>query len=144
MSARRFVDTNILVYAHDRGAGTKHKQAKELVRSLWQDRAGILSTQVIQEFYVNVIRKAQRPISRAEAQRLVEDYLCWEIIVNDGSSILEALDIERSYTLSFWDALIIQAAHAAGTEVLYSEDFNHGQVYGAVKVVNPFFEEKGH
>lgn len=138
MSARAFVDTNILVYAHDRGAGARHKHAKELIERLWQERAGSLSTQVIQEFYVNVRRQAKQPISLADARRLVADYLCWEVVVNDGAAILEALDLEHRFRLSFWDALIVQAANAAGADTLYSEDFSHGQTYGTVEVINPF------
>lgn len=138
MSARAFVDTNILVYAHDRGAGARHEHAKELIERLWQERAGSLSTQVIQEFYVNVRRQAKQPISLADARRLVADYLCWEVVVNDGAAILEALDLEHRFRLSFWDALIVQAANAAGADTLYSEDFSHGQTYGTVEVINPF------
>ena len=90
MSARCFVDTNILVYAHDRGAGTKHKQAKELVQSLWQERAGILSTQVIQEFYVNVIRKAKTDSPATKDDLVVLEALPDEDI--DTSDIPEATD----------------------------------------------------
>lgn len=138
MNARCFVDTNILVYAHDRGSGVRHDQAKDLVECLWRERSGLLSTQVVQEFYVNVRRRAKNPLSANEARRLVEDYLSWEVVVNDGDAILGALDIERRFTLSFWDALIVQAANVANAETLYSEDLNHGQTYGMVEVVNPF------
>lgn len=138
MSGRAFVDSNVLVYAHDRGAGDKHATARDLLRELWRDRTGVGSTQVIQEFYVNVRRKAANPVPRAEARRLVEDYLAWNLIVNDGRSIAEALTLKARYHLSFWDALIVQAAGAAGVDTLYSEDLNHGQAYGPVTVVNPF------
>jgi len=141
MTARAFVDSNLLVYAHDRGAGEKHATARALVRDLWRDRAGVLSTQVLQEFYVNVRRKAAYPVPLPEARRLVEDYLAWTLVVNDGRSIVEALAIEARYRLSFWDALIVQAAQAAGVETLYSEDLSHGQSYGSVTVVNPFADE---
>lgn len=141
MSAGFFVDSNVLVYAHDRSQGGKHEQARELLARLWRDRSGAVSTQVLQEFYVNVRRKAEHPISPNEARRLVEDYLRWEVVVNDGGSILQALDLERRYQLSFWDALIIQAAQDAGVEILYSEDLSHGQTYGTVLVVSPFAEE---
>jgi predicted nucleic acid-binding protein len=111
-----------------------------LIERLWQERSGLLSTQVIQEFYVNVRRKARHPISATEARRLVGDYLSWEVIVNGGDAILEAMDLERRYDLSFWDALLIQSANTGGAEVLYSEDFNHGQTYGLVNVNNPFVD----
>ena len=137
MSDRSFVDTNLLVYAHDVSAGGKHDRARELIESLWRDRSGVLSTQVLQELYVS-LRKSPRPLPAPEARQVVADYLRWEIVVNTGESVLEAVDIETRYRLSFWDALIVQAAVVSGTERLYSEDLSHGQVYGAVRVVNPF------
>lgn len=138
MSDKFFVDTNVLVYAHDRGSGRKRSMANELVKRLWHERSGVLSTQVLQELYVNVRRKAEKPLSVSASRQLIEDYLCWQIIVNDGSTILQALDFEQRYTISFWDALIVQAANAAGAHLLYSEDLNHGQTYGMVEVCNPF------
>ena len=138
MSDKAFVDTNILVYAHDRAGGERHRIARRLIERLWGERTGVLSTQVIQEFYVNVRRKAQRPISAAEAGQLVEDYLSWEVVVNDAESIRQALAIEKRYRLGFWDALIVQAANSGGAATLYSEDLGHGQVYGTVELVNPF------
>ena len=141
MSGKAFVDTNILVYAHDRGAGERHEKAKALVGRLWRERSGVLSTQVVQEFYVNVRRKARHPIEPEDARRLVEDYLKWEVVVNDGRTILGALDMEQRHCLSFWDALILQAAKTAKVAVLYSEDLSSGHSYDRVRVVNPFNEE---
>jgi predicted nucleic acid-binding protein len=137
MSARRFVDTNILVYAHDRGAGKKHDRARALVERLWLERSGAISTQVLQELYVNVRRRAAAPISPEEAQRLIADYLAWEVVINDGASISRAIDLESRYDISFWDALIVQAAEQTGASILYSEDLSHGQAYGSVEVVDP-------
>jgi predicted nucleic acid-binding protein len=140
MSAKAFVDTNILVYAHDPGSGAKHDRAKALVSRFWEQRSGVVSTQVLQELYVDLRKVAKKPIPQAEAKRMLADYLTWELVVNDGESILEALELEERYQISFWDALIVQAANAAGVENLYSEDFNHGQMYGSVIAVNPFAE----
>ncbi|UCC83333.1 MAG: PIN domain-containing protein [Gemmatimonadota bacterium] len=140
MSAKAFVDTNILVYAHDPASGAKHDRAKALVSRLWEQRSGVVSTQVLQELYVNLCKVAKKPIPQAEAKRMLADYLTWELVVNDGESVLEALELEERYLISFWDALIVQAANAAGVENLYSEDFNHGQMYGSVMAVNPFAE----
>ena len=137
MKDKAFVDTNILVYAHDAGSGEKHVKARALVERLWQERAGALSTQVVQEFYVSVRRKARNPVSADEARQLVEDYLCWEVVTHDGASILEALTLEQRYGISFWDALIVQAAQRSGAGTLYSEDLNPGQEYGSLRVVNP-------
>jgi len=137
MSVSCFVDTNILVYAHDRSAGKKHHNAQELLSELWRDRTAAISTQVLQELYVNIRRKAGQPLSTADARSLIADYLRWDVIVNTGESILDAMEIEARYGISFWDALIVQAASASGAQVLYSEDLADGQAYGTVRVVNP-------
>ena len=142
MSDSYFVDTNVLVYAHDAGSGWKHDVARALVESLWRDRSGVLSTQVLHELYVNVRRKAARPLDRTAARSLIEDYLSWEVVVNDGASVLKAIEFEERHHISFWDALIVQAAEAASVDVLYTEDLNHGQAYGNVEVVNPFLRER--
>ena len=137
MSDRYFVDTNILMYAHDTAAGEKHRRAKALVEELWDTRAGVVSTQVLQELAVNLRRKAKKPLDAKATRDVVSDYLAWHVVVNSGDSILEALDLETRYRVSFWDALVIQAAHAAGAEILYSEDLSDGQRYGTVRVKNP-------
>lgn len=140
MTVKAFVDTNILVYAYDRGAGTKHELAMGLVEKLWQEGTGALSTQVLQEFYVNIRRKASKPVSIEQARSLIADYLSWNPIVNDGATMLEAIDVEHRYQLSFWDSLIVVAAQKSGADVIFSEDFNHGQKFGTVVVKNPFAE----
>lgn len=137
MSDRCFADTNILMYAHDRSAGVKHQRARTVVESLWNSGTGVLSTQVLQELCINLRRKAGHPLTPGEARRLLQDYLSWEIVVNDAQSVLQALDIEVRYRISFWDALIVQAAETAGVAILYSEDLSDGQVYGQVRVINP-------
>jgi predicted nucleic acid-binding protein len=137
MSVRFFVDTNILMYAHDTSAGAKHERAKAVVEELWRDRTGVVSTQVLQELAVNLRRKAGRPLDAKATREIVADYLTWQVAVNNGDSILEALDLEARYQVSFWDALVIHAAQAAGAEVLYSEDLSDGPAYGSVRVVNP-------
>ena len=137
MSAKCFVDTNILMYAHDTAAGEKHERARALVEGLWQARTGVVSTQVLQELIVNLRRKAAKPLDAAAAREVVVDYLAWKVVVNSGESILHALDLEQQHRISFWDALIVHAAEVSGSSVLYSEDLSHGQRYGAVTVVNP-------
>jgi predicted nucleic acid-binding protein len=137
MSDKFFVDTNILMYAHDTSAGKKHERAKALVEELWRNRSGVLSTQVLQELAVNLRKKARKPLDTKATREIVTDYLAWQIVVNSGESTLEALDLEARYQISFWDALVLHAANAAGADVLYSEDLSDGQTYGAVRVVNP-------
>ena len=141
MTVKAFVDTNILVYAYDRGAGDRHEKALRLIEQLWHKGNGILSTQVLQEFYVNVRRKAQRPVTAEQARALISDYLAWNPIVNDGAAMLVAIDLEKRYQLSFWDSLIVAAAQKGGASVIYSEDFNHGQKFGSVEVLNPFYSK---
>ena len=137
MSDRYFVDTNILMYAHDSAAGNKHERAKALVEKLWETRSGVLSTQVLQELAVNLRKKAKNPLNAKATRDVVSDYLSWQVVVNGGDSILDALDLEARYQVSFWDALVIQAAQAGGAETLYSEDLSDGQRYDTVKVKNP-------
>jgi predicted nucleic acid-binding protein len=129
------------VYAHDRAAGAKHERARSLIESLWKSDGGIISTQVLQELCVSLRRKAARPLPVEETQRLIEDYMAWEFVVNTAESVVEALEIESRYKISFWDALIVQAAGSSGAAILYSEDLAHGQSYGSVRVVNPLSEE---
>jgi predicted nucleic acid-binding protein len=131
-----FVDTNILIYAYDRAAGVKHERARQLVERLWTSGEGLLSTQVLQELCVNLRRKVARPLPLEEIRQLVQDYLSWEVVVNAPESAIDALEIEVRYKISFWDALVLQAAETSGAAILYSEDLAAGR-YGSVQVVNP-------
>lgn len=137
MAYRFFVDTNILIYAHDPRAGQKHERARRLIEHLWSTGEGVLSTQILQELCINLRRKVAHPLPTDEIRRLVRDYLSWEIVVNTPDSVIEALEIEAHYKISFWDALVMQAAETSGAAVLYSEDLATGQSYGTIKVVNP-------
>ena len=137
MSDKYFVDTNILVYAHDLKQGAKYERARALVQKLWEGENGVLSTQVLQELCVSLRRKVARPLSAEGTRKIIEDYASWEIVVNTAESVMLALDIEGRCGISFWDALIVQAAENCGAEVIYSEDLGDGQSYGEVRVVNP-------
>lgn len=137
MSDKYFVDTNILMYAHDRSTGAKHRLAVSLVEGLWDSGHGVLSTQVLQELCVNLRRKATPPLPVSQVRQLIRDYSTWEIVTNTSESVLQAIEIEARYKVSFWDALILHAAMDSGASVLYSEDLATGQSYGGVHVVNP-------
>ena len=137
MSDKCFVDTNILVYAHDRSARAKQERAQKLLEHLWDSGRGVLSTQVLQELCVNLRRKVSRPLPVQEVRQLIRDYSTWEIVTNTPASVLQALDIEIRYKISFWDALILQAAQSCGASILYSEDLATDQRFGSVQVVNP-------
>ncbi len=137
MSDKQFVDTNILVYAHDRSAGAKYERAQALIENLWHSGDGVLSTQVLQELCVNLLQKIRRPLPVGEVRQLVVDYSTWQIVTNTAESVTQALSLADRYRMSFWDALILQAAEAGGAAVLYSEDLVRGQKYGSLQVVNP-------
>jgi predicted nucleic acid-binding protein len=143
MADKYFVDTNILIYAHDRSlagnsaAGAKHERARRLLEQLWANGQGVISTQVLQELCVNLRRKVARPLPIEEIRSLIQDYMTWEVVVNNPEAVIQAIEIEMRYKTSFWDALILQAAEQAGAAVLYSEDLAGKQLYGTIRVVNP-------
>jgi predicted nucleic acid-binding protein len=142
MSGKAFVDTNIMVYAYDAQGGEKSGVAQDLLAQLWIEKRGVLSTQVLQEFCVNVRRKFSKPMTMDKLRDTIQVYRSWRVVVNSAESILRALEIEEKHGMSFWDALIVQAAERAGCEILYSEDLAHGQEYEGVLVVNPFREKR--
>jgi predicted nucleic acid-binding protein len=129
-----------LVYAHDRACGQKHLWARQLVESLWESGNGVLSTQVLQEFCINVRCKAAQPMQLEDLRQLIREYSTWEVVVNTAESVVSALEIEIRYKTSFGDALILQAAESAGATTVYSEDLASGQKYGTLLVVNPLVE----
>jgi len=138
MSVKTFIDTNILVYAHDLDGGTKHDIAKEAVSQLWESKQGVLSTQVLQEFYVTLTRKIAKPLDKPTARRIVRSYVYWELVVNDPDIILQASEIEEAYKVSFWDALIVSAAFSQNAGTILTEDLNHGQYVEGILIKNPF------
>jgi len=138
MNGRVFVDTNILIYAHDNEAGLKQERASQILGELWQAKKGVMSTQVLQEFYVNVTRKIPTPLKRATARDIIRQYSAWPIVEPDVDMIIFASEMEERHTLSFWDALIIAAACRIGAEKIITEDLNHGQNIDGMTIENPF------
>jgi predicted nucleic acid-binding protein len=136
--SRAFIDTNVLLYAHDGSETAKQPIARNLLDALWQDRTGALSSQVLQEFYAVATRKFEHPLARDEAREIVELYSAWPVVVIDPTLILAATRIEEEHQLSFWDALIVEAARIAGAERLLTEDLQDGRVIGGVRIENPF------
>jgi len=136
--ATTFVDTNILVYAYDVDAGDKHEVARQLVRGLWRSRRGVLSTQVLQEFYVTVTRKLTKHLDRSTARRVVRTYQAWPVQVVDVADILAAAELEERHQMSFWDALIVVAARRAGADRIMTEDLQAGRQLEGVTIENPF------
>lgn len=135
---RQFVDTNILVYAHDRMSGAKSDRARELIDGLWETGTGCLSMQVLQEFFVTVTRKVAKPFTAALATDLVTQLCRWRTHSPSTEDLLAAIEIHRESKISLWDAMIIQSARRLGCPVLWSEDLNPRQVYAGVTVRNPF------
>lgn len=136
MIAECFLDTNILVYAVSglEEDATKQARALNLIRTA---DFGI-STQVLQEFYVTVTRKIQKPLVPESAVALLDEYRLFPTVNTDYPLILTAIEHSLRFGISYWDAAIIAAAEALESSVLYSEDLSHGQQYGAIRVVNPF------
>jgi predicted nucleic acid-binding protein len=139
MNDRSFVDANILVYAYDDSAGPKHAIALSLLNEVLQSGAAIISTQVLQELVICLRRKVTHPLANKEIRKIVSELLdeC-EVFVNNTESVLRSLEIEERYKTSFWDALILHAAQESAAQTLCTEDLNHGQMYGTVRVLNPF------
>ena|ERR1700722_7337015 len=137
MSDKTFIDTNVLIYAHDVDAGAKHETAKAVIDELWNERTGILSVQVLQEFYVNVTRKIPTPLSKESARLVVSSYSVW-CTETSATEISMAFRIEDESRIGFWDALIVSSAVKSGAGRILSEDLNSGQQISGVLIENPF------
>ncbi len=134
----RFADTNILLYAHDAAETVKRPIAASILARLWHDRTGVLSTQVLQEFYDAGTRRLRPPVTRSVAREVIEQYRAWPVVVIEPSLIIAASLVQERHQLAFWDALIVQAAVVSGAGTLLTEDLNAGQVIEGVRVVDPF------
>jgi predicted nucleic acid-binding protein len=141
MSVKTFVDTSILTYAHDLDAKEKHIAAKELLDELWTNRTGVISTQVLQEFYVNVTRRLAKPLSKKVARTIVNTYVIWCVDITPAE-IAAAFRIEDEARIGFWDALVCAAAINSGAERILSEDLNPGQRITGVRIENPFLRSR--
>jgi len=137
MSDKTFIDTNVLIYAHDIDAGAKHQVAKAVLQKLWNEKTGLLSAQVLQEFYVNVTRKILTPLSKDLARRVVSSYSIW-CMETTPTEILSAFRIEDESGIGFWDAMIVSAASKSDARRILSEDLNAGQRVAGILIENPF------
>ena len=137
MSAEAFVDTSILIYAHDLDAGDKQSRAQMLLSQLAHERSGVLSMQVLQEFYVTATRKLKQPLPKTEARAIIEDFSHW-CLPPSLSQIRDAFQIEDEAGVSFWDAMIVAAAVRARATRILSEDLNPGQTIAGILIENPF------
>lgn len=135
---RVFVDTNIVVYAYDRDAKEKHNISANILKDLWHSGLGVISTQVLQEFFVIITKRITNPLDLKTAKEIIGDLSVWDVIVNNVEVILQAIEIQERYKYFFWDSLIIASAIRGGAEVLLSEDLSDGQVIDGVELKNPF------
>ncbi len=138
MSDKVFFDTNILVYANDASEPEKQEIARRLIKEALLSESAVISVQVLSEFWVTVTRKIRKPLSSVRATRQIELLELMTIVSLDLPLFRDGLYLQERQQLSHWDSLIIAAARYADCSVLYSEDFNDGQKYGDVTVVNPF------
>lgn len=137
-AARVFADTNVFVYAFDRDAGAKQRRALEILETLGTDGSLVLSTQVLQEFYVSATRKLRPPLSDADAATAVRRLTVLDVVEVDVALILMAIETCARQKLSLWDALIVEAAQARDCAVLLTEDLQNGRQFGSLRVENPF------
>lgn len=136
--SRVFVDTNILFYTTDVEAGAKHHMAKKVVTEIWEARTGVISTQILSEWIVNLEKKVH--LDWRSIDRLVAPYLFWEVVVIEPPDPLKALQIANKHKLSFWDSMVLCSAHKARAAALLTEDLNPGQTIGEVRILNPLVE----
>lgn len=138
MNGRAFLDTNILVYVFDSDSPRKQFIARDLLLNAVQSGQASLSTQVLNEFYVSVTRKLQKPVSPEKALRAAKNLAALHVVQVDSRMIVRAIELSQAEQTSFWDGLIIQAALESGCSVLLSEDMQSGRKYGELQVRNPF------
>lgn len=138
-----FVDTNVLVYARDSSHPSKRAAAEQWVDHLWRTGTGRLSSQVLSEYYVTVTAKLTPGMAQADARADVLDLMAWRPVPITAGLVTEAWEVQDRFQLSYWDALIVAAARASGSDQLLTEDLQHGQDLGGVVVVDPFRSEPG-
>ena len=135
-AGKAFFDTNVLLYMYSRADVRKQARARDLYREYAFAGRMLLSTQVIQEFFVASLRKLLLP--RRQVREITTALLDSPLVIVEPFHIRAAIEKEDRYNISFWDALIVAAAESGGAELLYTEDLNHGQQYGEVVAQNPF------
>lgn len=132
-----FVDTNILIYAHDRDAGQRWQRATFALDRLWTTRTGRMSVQVLQEFFVVATRKLKASVEVATAREVIRNYSSWVTTPTDADTVLRASEIAEVAQISFWDGMIVAAAERSRAATLYTEDLNDGQIIAGIRIENP-------
>jgi len=140
MNARSFFDTNVLLYADDESAPAKQRCSRDLMAEHRRSRTGVISLQVLQEYFVNLTRKLH--VDPRIARRKVEMLAEFDVAAPDVADILAAIDLHRLHGFSFWDALVLRSAQQSGCRILLSEDFQEGREIDGIQIVNPFRRRK--
>lgn len=141
MSDRVFIDSNVFVYLFDREAPAKQRKARQILEAEGPAGNIVLSTQVLQEFYVSVTRKLAKPLPEQEAEAAARDLSAFQVVEVDVAMVLRSMSLSRTEHISFWDALIVEAARARECARLLSEDLQHGRRFDRVRIENPFGSE---
>ena len=137
-----FIDTNVLVYAFDISAGIKHEKAKNIIENCWRLENGIISAQVLEEFFVCLTKKIPSHIDSIIVKQIIKDFLKWRTAAIDGDMILEAIDISIRHKFSFRDSLMIASAISGGANIIFSEDISDSQTIDGIVIKNPFIVGK--
>ncbi len=134
--SRSFLDTNILVYSDDPRDPAKQAKALDLITDHLRRRTGVVSLQVLQEYFVSATGKLKLDSELAKGR--VEFFARFHVAEPTVGDILAAIDLHRLHSISLWDTLILRCAKQSGCRVLLTEDMQHGQVVDGVRIVNPF------
>lgn len=133
-----FVDTNVFVYERDATEKSKQKRARDWIAHLWDSRQGRISYQILREFYVTVVYKLKPGVEASEARAIVRELSVWEPIPTRLDLLERAWSLGDRYSLSWWDSLVVAAAQVSECHVLLTEDLQHGQEIGPLRILNPF------
>jgi len=142
MNGNLFFDTNILVYAFDRSEQRRHEIASGLVAQAFQKGNGVISVQILKEFFVTVTGKIPERMAVDEAEQTIRDFSVWQVVDTTVPLILKAIGLHKRFRVSFWDAMILAAALSSGCSTLLSEDLSHGMVVDGIQIINPFLKNE--
>jgi len=135
---KEFVDTNIFLYAYDSTTPEKGSKARKLISVLWKSGLGVISIQVLQDLYVNMTRKLPHPISPEQAVQIITDLGQWHLHRPTLEDLQKSIELEKTFSISFWDAMIVNSAGQMGCKILWTEDLKSGQYIGDLVIRNPF------
>ena len=138
MNDKYFFDTNILVYANDSSDKVKQNIARSVIKNSLNKQNGVISVQVLSEFWVTVTQKIKKPLPVEIAEKEIELFQLMEIVSLDYPLFKDAIRFQRLMQISYWDSLILAASHSAGCKTIYTEDLNHGQIIRDMELCNPF------